>query len=127
MNKDLVNLLRNCPSSAILVNDDEYTELNCVLSMQANLAKKSCFFGKNGPIFKEKLENLSKKQKIVYFVVRNIDTTDFGVQQIFEGIVKDRVCANFVIPQNVIILFTVRDKQNLSKISTTLLHFCTVA
>lgn len=128
MNLDLIELQRGCPATAVIINNDEYKNLNNSLSMSANLLNDSMFISPDGsPIFKEKLEKISKGKDISYFIIKDIETVREELQLTFAGLVKDREIFGYNIPSNVIIVFTVKNKLNLTKISRELAHFCVVA
>lgn len=128
MNKDLIDLQRNSKGTCAIVLDEFYKNIGQELVMNANIADEYLFArpAKN-PIFKEKLDILSSNKKLTYFVIRNIDQIDYEKQNRYISLVKDRELIGYNLPQNVILVFTISNKENLSKISKDLYHFCVVA
>jgi hypothetical protein len=128
MNKDLIELQRGCPATAVVVFGDEYKSLGNVVIMKAKISDRNLFgMANNEPIFKDKLEEVSKVSKLVYFVIDGIDKLFFGQQNRFLGLVKDREFGGYKLPKNCIIVFTAESKLTLRYISNELFHFCVVA
>ena len=128
MNKDLIELQKNVNSTAVVVFGEEFRELNGVVMMNAGVSNKFLYgtpFGE--PAFKEMLEQKSKKFDICYFVLKDIDLIDESMQDRFEGIIKDREFAGYTLPENCIILLSVKDRNSLRKISSRLFKFCIIA
>lgn len=128
MNKELIELQRNCTSVAVVILEDYYKDLGRVLFMDASINDKYLFSGSLGnPIFKNQLDNLSKNGELTYFVIKGISEIDEELQNRYIGLVKDREFLGYNLPNNVIIVFTVNKKEDLQKISKDLYHFCIVA
>lgn len=123
MNLDLIELQRNSKATCVVVENENCKELKNVVSMKADVSDKFLFGGKEPP-FKTKLETASKKGKIAYFVITNIDEVAIDVQNRFVGLVKDREFEGYNLPDNVIVVFTVKGKETLKKISPQLWNFC---
>jgi len=128
MNKDLIELQRGCPATAVVVYNSEVEGLENFVILNANISDKSLFGSPMGnPIFKEMLEKKSKISGLVYFVIYGIDEVAKDKQERFLGIVKDREFEGYKLPENCIVVFTVKDRSSLQKISNELFHFCIVA
>ena len=125
MNKDII-LLQFGTKSAVVLNDGEYRQLKNIVSMKADVTRE--FLLKNNiPPFAEKLEMASKKSNICYFVIRNVDQVSLQMQDIYLGLIKDRVLNSYSLPKNAVIVLTVLNKQQLNKLSKQLQRFCIVA
>ncbi len=126
MNLDLIELQRNSKATCVVVENENCKKLKNAISMKADVSDKFLFGGKEPP-FKAKLETTSKKGKIAYFVITNIDEVSLDVQNRFAPLVKDREFEGYNLPDNVIIVFTVKGKETLKNISPQLWNFCVVA
>lgn len=128
MNKELIEIQRGCTSTAVIILDKYIKTLGYALTMDANINDEYLFARSYGnPIFKEQLDNLSKKADIVYFVIREISKIEEKLQNRYVGLVKDREFGGYTLPNNVIIVFTINQKDELKKISKELYHFCVVS
>lgn len=125
MNKELIELQRGIKSVCVIVPDSEYDKLGQTLYMDASM-NDAYLFGKE-PIFKEKMNTLADTKNTAYFVIRNIDSLNEEEQNKYVGLVKDREMSGYNIPDNIIIVFTVKDREGLKKISKELYHFSVVA
>lgn len=126
MNKPLIELQRGCQATCVVISDDSYRNLGKTIYMNANDANELLKQSSNKS-FKQQLDELSNNNETIYLVVRKIDELDEINQKIYLGIVKDRNINDYNLPENVIIVFTVNDKNGLKKISNELYHFCVVA
>lgn len=128
MKKELIELQRGCKATCVVILDKYYRNLGPTIFMEASMSDANLFVCKTGnPIFKEKLENIASMENLVYFVVRNIDSLDVEQQNRYVGLVKDREFCGYYLPENVILVFTVKDEMSLKNISQDLYHFCVVA
>lgn len=128
MMKELIDLQRGSKATCALILDSEYEKLGQGVIMDANIRDSFLFASPyQSPIFKEQLEKKSSLHDLTYFIIRNMDELESEAQNKFIGLIKDREFDGYVLPQNVIIILTVRDKNNISKISSELYHFCVVA
>lgn len=126
MNKALIELQRGCKATSCVILDEEYKNLGQTLVMDAGIDNIYLFCYPH-PIFKEKLDMLSQNGKITYFVIRGIDAISEEMQKRYIGLVKDREFSGYSLPSNVIIVFTVKDRESIQKIVSDLYHFCVVA
>ena len=72
-------------------------------------------------------EKISQNDEFAYFIIKGIDTLNIDLQNRYLGLVKDREFMGYNLPENVIITFSVDNKEGLKKISSELYHFCVVA
>ena len=127
MNKELIELQRGC-SACVVILENYCKELKKALIMEANIDDEYLFSGKiNNPIFKERLEKISNTDNLIYFVIRGITEINEELQNRYLGLIKDREFSGYNLPDNVIIVLTVKTKEELKKISKELYHFCVVA
>ena len=128
MNKELIELQRECNATCVVIPDEKCRELGQTLIMNASIKNEFLFAApSNNPIFREKLDNLSQNGNLTYFVIRKIDELTEENQNRYISLVKDREFEGYNLPSNVIIVFTVEDRDGLKKISSELYHFCVVA
>lgn len=128
MNKELIELQKNCNATCVVIPEDKYQELGQAVIMDANISDEYLlarpYFN---PIFKDKLDYISSSGNLTYFIIKRIDKLTEEMQNRYVGLVKDREFGGYHLPQNVIIVFTVKDREGLQKISKELYHFCVVA
>lgn len=128
MNKELIEIQKYDNSSAIIILNEYINKLGYVLAMDANIKDEYLFASPYGnPIFRNQLDDISKKSDLIYFVIRNISEIDETLQNRYIGIIKDREFLGYNLPNNVIIVFTIDKEEDLKKISKDLYHFCTVS
>lgn len=128
MMKELIDLQRGSKATCALILDSEYEKLGQGVIMDANIRDSFLFASPYKlPIFKEQLEKKSSLHNLTYFIIRNIDELECDNQNKFVGLIKDREFDGYILPQNVIIVLTIQEKNNISKISSELYHFCVVA
>ena len=114
-------------SSAVIVLDQEIKKLKNRVVMSADISNKALFgmeFGKT--VFSEKLNETSRQDTPVYFVINNIEKQTEEYQNRFVGLVKDREMNGYYLPQNIVIVFSVKNKDSIQKISKELYKFCDV-
>lgn len=126
MNKELINLQRFSKATCAIVKNDDFNGLYPAVSMKANVSDKFLFAGERPP-FADKVDNKSKKGNICYFIITGIDEISIEQQNRFVGLVKDREFNGYYLPENCIIVFTVKDKNSLKNVSSELYHFAVVA
>ena len=122
MNKQLIELQKGCNATCVLLKGEEYKQLLTGVVIKANISDK--FLLKQTSIFMEKVIKQSQKQSITYLIITNIDEVSFETQERFIGIVKDREIEGYLIPENCVIIFTVKDENNYAKVSPKLYQFC---
>ena len=128
MNKKLINVQRGWKATCVVIKDSEAEELRNALFMDSGLSDATLFGVKLGnPIFKEKIEIISKKDEIGYFVLTKFDTLSIEDQHRYLSLIKDREFMGYTLPDNIIIVLTVEDEERLKAISPEVYHFCVVA
>lgn len=128
MNKELIELQRGSSATCVVIPEVNYRELGQALIMDAQIGDEYLFASpRDNPIFKEKLDNISSNGNLTYFVIRGIDELAWDMQNRYIGLVKDREFNGYNLPDNVIIVFTIKDRDGLKRISKELYHFCVVA
>lgn len=126
MNKELIDLQRESKATCAIILTEEVDLLSPKVTMKANVSDK--FLLKNNkPPFAEKINLVSKKNNICYFIITEIDEISIEQQNRYEGLVKDREMNGYVLPNNCIIVFTVKDKNNLKNVSSLLYRFSVIA
>lgn len=128
MNRELIELQRGCKATCVVIPDENHKELGQALIMDAKIKDEYIFSNSlNKPIFKEKIDKVFNTESLTYFIVRGIDELTEDMQNRYIGLVKDREFNGYSLPDNVIIIFTVKEKEKIKKISKELYHFCVVA
>ena len=127
MNKDLIELQlgsKNC----VVIKYSDSDKLENAFFMDARIDDLSLFGAKMGnPIFKEDVENISKNGEIGYFVITNFDLLSNEEQNKFVSLIKDREFHGYTLPDNIIIVLTIDNKESLKRISSEVYHFCVVS
>lgn len=126
MIKELIDLQRNSKATCAIVTNDEYSELSPTVTMKANASDKFLLTG-DKPSFADKIDIRSILSKICYFVITDIDELSTSDQNRYVGLVKDREMNGYYLPSNCVIVFTVKDRASLKKVSQELYHFAVVA
>jgi len=127
MNKDLIELQRGSKATAVVILEDNINELGHAIVMNAQIDDVHLFGRKLGdPIFKKQLEKKSKSDTLAYFVISGICGLDNKSQNRFVGLVKDREFGGYNLPGNIIMVFTVKNREELKKMSKELYKFCVV-
>lgn len=126
MIKELIDLQRGSKATCAIVKTDDYIKLPSLVSMKASVSDRFLLTGEKPP-FADKIEAKSKSNEICYFVITGIDEISTEQQNRYVGLVKDRELNGYYLPDNCIIVFTVKDKLALKNISPELYHFAVVA
>lgn len=119
MEISLIELQRNCKATAVVIEDKNVEELDNALVVPAT----NTMLDVDTDTLK-KINIKSKLSKISYLVIRGIDTISEKEQLKFVSVVKDRVIDSSDLPDNAIIVFTVKNKKTLKKITPSLYKFC---
>ena len=94
--------------------------------VQADKSNSNMILGElNKENLKSNLDKL-KENEIAYFIIENIDELDSKQQEKYINLIKNREFRGYNIPENVIIVITIKSKENMSKIISELYHFCVV-
>ena len=126
MIKELIDLQRNSKATCAIIKTEDIQELSPSLTMKANVSDKFLLTGDKPP-FADKVDAKSKSGEICYFVITGIEEISIEQQNRYVGLVKDRELNGYYLPDNCIIVFTVKDRQSLKNVSPELYHFAVVA
>lgn len=126
MIKELIDLQRNSKATCAFIKTEDVPQLSPTLTMKANVSDRFLLTGDKPP-FADKIELKSKTNEICYFVITEIDELSVEDQNRYVGLVKDREMNGYYLPNNCIIVFTVKDRVGLKKVSQELYHFAVVA
>ncbi len=126
INKNLIELQRNSKATCVVIETTDSGKLSPAVRMKASVSDKFLFAG-DKPRFAEKVDEQSGLKKISYLVITGIDELSIDEQNRYVGLVKDREMNGYYLPENCIIVFTVKDKSTLKNISPDLYHFAVVA
>lgn len=126
MIKELIDLQRGSKATCAIVKTGDYNKFSSLLSMKASVSDKFLLTGEKPP-FADKIDAKCKSNEICYFVITGIDEISTEQQNRYVGLVKDRELNGYYLPDNCIIVFTVKDKLALKNISPELYHFAVVA
>lgn len=128
MNKMLISLQKNNVATGVVILNKDYKNLPNVVTMKATISNSMLFSGKpNEPIFKTKVETMSKGSKQSFLLIYGIDELPQEEQRKYISLVKDRYFNGYTLPQNCTVVFTVKNEQALTKILPELYHFLVVA
>lgn len=119
INKDLIELQKGCKATCAIILDEDYKELKKSAIVNAKIS-----YSELNKIVKD---NISVNNDLEYFIVKEIDEINFNEQEKFISLIKDRIIFNTRISDNIIIILTVENKENIKKISNELYSFCVVA
>ena len=96
--------------------------------MDSRIEDSWLFGAKMGnPIFKEKVDIVSKRGKIGYFVITNFDSLSIDDQNKYVSLIKDREFLGYTLPDNIIIVLTIENEDTLKRITPEIYHFCVVS
>ena len=120
INKELIELQKGCKSTCAIIENTDIKELGLNIVIKSNCEDVELF-----KTFKEKIFN--SDNKFDYLVIEEIDKLEIEKQNRIYQIVKDREYNGISLPENVIIVLTVENKEGLKNISSELYHLCVVA
>ncbi len=128
MNKDLIDLQRGSKATCVIVKNSESSKLENAFFMDSRV-KDSLLFGTRmgNPIFKEKVDSISKNEEIGYFVITHFDLLAKDEQKKYISLIKDREFLGYILPDNIIIVLTIENEEGLKNISSDIYHFCVVS
>ena len=118
INKELIELQKGCNATCVVIQNEDIKEL------ESNILVNSTYnIDELIKIFKE---NISSK-KYDYFVIEEIDKINSNEQDKYYQIIKDREFCGYRLPEDIIIVLTVKSKETLKNISQKLYNLCVVA
>ena len=128
MNKELIDLQRGSKATCVVIRNSDSNKLENAVFMDSRINDSWLFGAKMGnPIFKEKVDAISKNGEIGYFVITNFDSLPIEEQNKYVSLIKDREFLGYTLPNNIIIVLTIENEDRLKNISTDIYHFCVVA
>lgn len=119
INKDLIELQRNCSATCAVILTEDCKKLENSFIIDAKIS-----YTELNDIVKKRI---IKEENLKYLIIKGIDKVEKKEQEKYVGLVKDRIIFNNYLPQELIIVFTVENSNNLKQISKDLYHFCVVA
>jgi len=119
VNKELVELQKGCKATCAVILNEDCNELDKKIIVNSNSNDNELL-----AIFKE---NISNQNELDYFIITEIDKLNADIQNKYYQIVKDREFFGARLPEDMVIVLTVKDKDGLKNISQELYHFCVVA
>lgn len=128
MNKELIELQRGSKATCVVVKNSDLNKLGNAVHMDSRINDSWLFGAKIGnPIIKEKVDIVSKNGEIGYFVITNFDSLSVDEQNKYVPIIKDRELLGYTLPDNIIIVLSIENKESLKNISSEIYHFCVVS
>lgn len=128
MNKELIDLQRGSKATCVVIRNSDSSKLGNAVFMDSRINDSWLFGAKMGnPIFKEKVDIISKNGEIGYFVITNFDLLPTDEQNKYVSLIKDREFLGYTLPNNIIIVLTIEDEAGLKNISSDIYHFCVVS
>ena len=118
INKELIELQKGCNATCVVIQNEDIKELESKI-----LVDSTCNTNDLIKIFKENISN----KKYDYFVIEEIDKINLNEQNKYYQIVKDREFLGYKLPEDIIIVLTVKSKETLKNISQNLYNLCVVA
>lgn len=118
INKELIELQKGCKATCVVILNEECKELDTKIIVNSNCSDSELL-----KVFKE---NISNNEELKYFVISEIDRLEEEAQDKFYQIVKDREFLGYKLPEDTIIVLTVKNKEGLKNISQKLYNLCIV-
>lgn len=119
VNKELVELQKGCKATCAVILNEDCNELDKKIVVDSNSSDNELL-----AIFKE---NISNQNELDYFIITEIDKLNADMQNKYYQIVKDREFFGVELPEDMVIVLTVKDKEGLKSISRELYNLCVVA
>lgn len=119
INKELIELQKGCLATCVVIQNEDCKELDSKIIINAD--------SNDSELLTTFKENISNKEENNYFIITEIDKLNENLQDKYYQIVKDREFNGYKLPENMIIVLTVKDRESLKRISQELYHFCVVA
>ncbi len=127
MNLDLITVQRGVPATAVICVGEDYKKLNNAVIMKSESDSVESFGVKlEKDIYKKMIEE-KKAGEIVYFIIKDIDKVSIAGQSRCVSLVKDREFMNYKLPENCILVFTVKEKTDIRNVIKELYKFCFIA
>lgn len=120
MNIDLIELQKGCKATCAVIQNEDIEKLNSKILINSNCEDNELL-----KIFKERISKAD--EKFEFLVIEEIDKLELDKQDKFYQIVKDREFNGILLPEDVVIVLTVENKDRLKNISSELHNLCVVA
>lgn len=128
IDQELIEEQLGCNSTCVVILQEDVNTLKNSYNVKVDESNSNIILGElNKEDLKINLDKLVKENDITYLVIEEIDKIDEIKQEKYIGLIKDREFRGYNIPDNVIIVITIKNKDSLKKISSELYHFCVVA
>lgn len=120
MNIDLIELQKGCKATCAVIQNEDIEKLDSKILINSNCEDNELL-----KIFKERISKAD--EKFEFLVIEEIDKLELDKQDKFYQIVKDREFNGILLPEDVVIVLTVENKDRLKNISSELHNLCVVA
>lgn len=120
INKELIELQKGCKATCVVIQNEDMQKLDSKVLISSNCEDNELL-----KIFKEKISKTD--ERFEFLVIEKIDEIELDKQDRFYQIVKDREFNGILLPEDVVIVLTVENKDKLKNISSDLYHLCVVA
>ena len=120
INKDLIELQKGCKATCVVIQNEDIQKLDSMVLISSNCEDNELL-----KIFKEKISKTD--ERFEFLVIEKIDKLELDKQDRFYQIVKDREFNGILLPEDVVIVLTVENKDKLKNISSDLYNLCVVA
>ena len=120
MNIDLIELQKGCKATCVVIQNEDIQKLDSKVLISSNCEDNELL-----KIFKEKISKTD--ERFEFLVIEKIDEIELDKQDRFYQIVKDREFNGILLPEDVVIVLTVENKDKLKNISSDLYNLCVVA
>lgn len=118
VDKELIELQKGCNATCVIIQNEDIKELEDKISINS-----TCNVSDLLKILKEDIN----EKKYDYFVIEEIDKINEDEQDTYYQIVKDREFCGHRLPEDIIIVLTVKNRETLKNISHRLYNLCVVA
>ncbi len=120
INKELIELQKGCKATCVVIQNEDIQKLDSMVLISSNCEDNELL-----KIFKEKISKTD--ERFEFLVIEKIDKIELDKQDRFYQIVKDREFNGILLPEDVVIVLTVENKDKLKNISSDLYNLCVVA
>lgn len=120
INKELIELQKGCKATCVVIENEDIQKLDSKVLISSNCEDNELL-----KIFKEKISKTD--ERFEFLVIEKIDEIELDKQDRFYQIVKDREFNGILLPEDVVIVLTVENKDKLKNISSDLYNLCVVA
>jgi len=118
IDKELMELQKGIEATCVVISNEDCKELDYKFIINAKSS-----YNELVNIFKN---NISENEELNYCVIEGIDEISEEEQNAYYHIVKDREINGYKLPNETIIVLTVKDKNTLKNISRELYNLCVI-